>query len=108
MADASTASTDGAPRCAYCATPIVAAETLVEVGDLLFCCPNCELASQNPEASRRARRGGGLVLTCGHCGTPIIFSEIMVPGPVANYCCLNCAVAAGQRAQSVQAVTSEA
>jgi hypothetical protein len=105
MADAST---DGAPRCAYCATPIVATETLVEVGGLLFCCPNCELAAQNPEASRRARRGGGLVLTCGHCGTPIIFSEIMVPGPVANYCCPNCAVAAGQRAQPVRAVTSEA
>jgi hypothetical protein len=91
MADASTG--DGL-RCAYCATPILRTEQLVEVNGLLFCCPNCELAARNPEASRRARRGGGLVLTCAHCATPIIFSEIMVIVGGFNYCCDNCAEAA--------------
>ena len=78
-------------RCAYCNTPIVRTDQLVEFGGAYFCCPNCELAAQNPERSRRARRGGGLVLTCLHCHTPIIFSEIMVQANGGSYCCVNCA-----------------
>jgi hypothetical protein len=83
--------TDGAQPCAYCGTPIVRFETVVEIDGIRYCCPNCELAAQNPERSQRARRGGGLVLTCTHCGTPIIVSEIMVHADGRSYCCLNCA-----------------
>jgi hypothetical protein len=81
----------------------VRTETMVRVGTAVYCSPNCELAAQMPELARRARRGGGLVLTCNQCGTPIFLSEIMVNrGPYA-YCCLNCAeVARMKRADEAQ------
>lgn len=92
------APTAGGMRCAFCSTPIVRTDTLVEIDGIYYCCPNCELAARQPAVARHARRGGGLVLTCTHCGTPIIFSEIMVPAGGHVYCCANCAEIAGRRA----------
>lgn len=82
---------EGAWRCAYCSTPIIVEDKIVEVDGALYCCPNCELMSQRPEAAKRARRGGGLVLSCNQCGTPIFFPEILVSRGTHSYCCLNCA-----------------
>jgi uncharacterized Zn finger protein (UPF0148 family) len=93
---------ESAWRCAYCGTPIIRPETLVDVAGTLYCSPNCELMSRNPEIARRARRGGGLVLACNQCGTPIFLPEIMVHEGTRSYCGPNCAAVAHARRASDQ------
>ena len=94
-------------QCAFCGTPIIQTDKLVQVGGLIYCCPNCELAARQPELSRRAaKRGGGLVLTCNLCRTPIFLPEIMVVRGQRNYCCLNCAEVARLREQTAASETT--
>lgn len=84
-------------QCGSCGTPIVRRETLVQADGVIYCCPNCELAAQRGDLARRARRGGGYVLTCNLCGTPIFLPEIMITRGRRSYCCANCAEVAQSR-----------
>jgi hypothetical protein len=92
-------SSDGVPTCGLCGVPIILQQHMIEIDGRYYPCQSCALTASEPARSRRARRGGGLVLTCDLCHVPIIFSEIMVQEGGKVYCCPNNAeVARRQRA----------